>query len=149
MQAYAHYLDRSFDHMRTVLRRLDDVELNTAPFGTDTLSVAALITHCAGVSGFWLGHVGLGRPTSRDRDAEMVAEATRLELGELVDRSAAQARADVAELDGGGGVDSPLRSTLFADGSDDDVVLHVMEELFQHVGHMELTADALEHRRDP
>jgi hypothetical protein len=39
---------------------------------------------------------------------------------------------------------APLRQTLEdADASDAALVLHVLEELYQHLGHMQVTADAL------
>jgi hypothetical protein len=41
-------------------------------------------------------------------------------------------------------VDNALRGSLHGgDRSDGSLVLHVLEELYQHLGHLELTADAV------
>ena len=44
---------------------------------------------------------------------------------------------------GGSATELPSRFLLDGDTSDASVVLHVLEELYQHLGHIELTADAL------
>jgi hypothetical protein len=52
--------------------------------------------------------------------------------------------ADIASLDAGEGCDDGGRQFLEeGDTSDAAVVLHVLEELYQHLGHMNLTVDAL------
>jgi uncharacterized damage-inducible protein DinB len=132
--------------MIDVAARLGDDRVNLRPPGPNTNSVAALITHCCGVSEFWLGCVGLGRGTTRDRDAEFVAVATVVELRNMVEAMLDQIAADIRSLDGGDAnlVHRELASTLEdGDSSDAALVLHVLEELFQHLGQMELTADAL------
>ncbi len=103
------YLRLAGAQMIAVAERLGDERVNQRPPGPNTNSVAALITHCCGVAEFWFGCVGLGRATTRDRDAELVAGR-----------------------DGG-------RARVIADA----MLEHVLEELYQHLGQMELTADAL------
>ena len=45
--------------------------------------------------------------------------------------------------------DHPFRDFMpGADRTDGALVLHVLEELFQHLGHMEVTADAVEGASD-
>ena len=57
-----------------------------------------------------------------------------------------QAAEDLARLGAGEGIDQGGRQFLLdADMSDASVVLHVVEELYQHLGHMELAADAFVH----
>jgi hypothetical protein len=139
------YFDHAYDGMRRVLDRLDDRTVNERPHGPTTNSVAALVVHCCGLAPFWLEHVGLDLPTDRDRAAEFGAKATIDELqtrigdlqlrchdmlGSLETGSSATYHAARAHLPGG-------------DRSDTGLVLHVLEELYQHLGHMELTADAL------
>ena len=68
MRATIPYLQLGFERLTTATRRVTDEEVIVAPFGAGTTSIAGLVTHCAGVSEFWLGHVGLGRPSERDRD---------------------------------------------------------------------------------
>ena len=91
-----------------------------------------------------LGHVALGRPTVRDRSAEFSTTATVAQLHELVGGTLATAVDDIGALEAGKGVDTGGRQSLVdGDTSDASVVIHVLEEAFQHLGHMELAADAL------
>jgi len=138
------YVRRAFAEMLKVVDRLGDEHVNTRPIGPDTNAVAGLIVHCCGVSEFWLGHVALARPTERVRDDEFARTATVAELHELVARACDQTVADIRSLDAGLGQDEGGRQFLEeGDGSDAAVILHVLEELYQHLGHMEIAADAL------
>jgi hypothetical protein len=141
------YLDQAFDGMRAVMARVDDDERNTRPFGDGTNSMTALVMHCTELCEFWLGHVGLAEPTERQRDREFSYEADGAEMAERISRAQTAARAHVARLVGGEGQPSPIRDTLIGAPTDFSIVLHVLEELYQHLGHMEITADALEAHR--
>jgi uncharacterized damage-inducible protein DinB len=138
------YVRHAFAQMLAVADGIGDPRINERPLGEQTNAIAALIIHCCEVAEFWLGHVALGRPTSRDRDSEFSRTATLTELHDLVDDTIERVVADVRELGAGRGVDEGGRQFLLdGDTSDASVVLHVLEELYQHLGHMELTADAL------
>jgi uncharacterized damage-inducible protein DinB len=138
------YVSLAFREMLETAERLGDDRVNQRPLGDTTNAVAALIIHCCEVSEFWLGHVALGRPTHRDRDSEFSQTADVATLRALVDRSRAQTMADIASLDAGQGCDAGGRQFLEeGDTSDAAVVLHLLEELYQHLGHMDLTVDAL------
>jgi len=138
------YVRHAFGQMLEVADRVGEPTINERPLGPQTNAVAALIVHCCGVAEFWLGHVALGRESRRDRDSEFSDTATLAELHELVDDTLARVIADVAALEAGEGRDEGGRQFLLdGDTSDASVVLHVLEELFQHLGHMELAADAL------
>lgn len=142
----SRYLHHAFTQLLGVVDRVGETHLNTRPHGEGTNSVAALVVHCCGLTEFWLGHVGLGRDSARDRDAELRATATTSELRALVAATVAQADADLADLAGGGSAKPAHDARQFllgGDESDASLVLHVIEELFQHLGHAELTADAL------
>jgi hypothetical protein len=140
------YVRLAFGQMRDLVDRLGEDRVNRRPFGPSTNSVAALVIHCSGMAEYWLGCVGLGRPSNRDRDAEFIATATAPELHAVIDAAEAQVVDDVRALDAGAGRDvvrapgDPLEDD---DHSDAALVLHVLEELYQHLGHMDLTADAL------
>jgi len=137
------YLRHAFDQMLAVAERVGEDRVNERPFGERTNSVTALITHCCGMTGWWLGTAALGRPSDRDRDAEFTASATLTELRGLVDATLRSAADDLRRLEAGEGTDGTGREHLDVGGpSDSSVVLHVVEELYQHLGHMELTADA-------
>ena len=94
---------------------------------------------------FWIGHVALGRPTDRDRESEFSSTATVAELRALVDETLAQVGEDLAAMDEGR-TQADRTGRQFLEGGDESdgaIVLHVLEELYQHLGHMELAADAL------
>jgi uncharacterized damage-inducible protein DinB len=139
------YLRHAFRQLLDVADRLGDERANQPPHGSGTNSVAALIAHCCGVTEFWLGHVALDEPTDRDRDGEFVAAANVVELHAMVDATLERAASLLTRLDDGEGADvrGGRRLLLDEDTSDASVVVHVLEELYQHLGHAELTADAL------
>ena len=141
----AVYARQALTGMARALDRFDDETVNRRPHGEDTNSAAGLITHASASAVFWFEHVGLDRHSERDRDSEFVAESTVAELGALLDRTAERLTVLAGELDRGSTpVDSELRAFLHGgDTSDGSLVLHALEELFQHLGHLELTADAL------
>jgi uncharacterized damage-inducible protein DinB len=150
MELAAHtaeiYVRYAFAQMHAVLDRLDEETVNAAPFGPTTNSVAALVVHCCGVGEFWLGHVGLGRASERNRDDEFTTTATVPELHDAIETALSRISADIRSLDAGGASDTYAAGRQFleeGDGSDAALVVHVIEELFHHTGHMDITADAL------
>jgi uncharacterized damage-inducible protein DinB len=137
------YVELAFGQLREVAERLGDDKVSERPMGPHTNSVAALVTHCCGVCEFWLGHVGLGRPSHRDRDAEFEAVAAVDELRDRIDAALAQVEADLRALPVAAPSPNGRHRDHLVDPSDASLVLHVIEELFQHLGHAELAADAL------
>jgi hypothetical protein len=139
------YTRHAFEQMLEVADRLGDDRVNDRPLGPDTNAVASLIIHCCAVTEFWIGHVALGRPTHRDREAEFSSTATVAELHAMVGSTLAQVAEDLAAIDEGR--TQPDRTgRQFLEGGDESdgaIVVHVLEELYQHLGHMELAADAL------
>ncbi|MCT1619698.1 DinB family protein [Janibacter hoylei] len=106
-------------------------------------SVYALVVHCCGVMERWGGETIAGRQIRRDRAAEFNAMGTIDQLEALV---AAQRRRwvdDLADYDAGA---APRGPDGWEEGDPDPttqgfVVLHVIEELYQHLGHVDLTVD--------
>ncbi|MGQ0433619.1 MAG: mycothiol transferase [Microthrixaceae bacterium] len=142
------YCRHALTQMLTVAERLGHDKVNQRPVGPDTNSVASLILHCCGVSEFWLGHVGLGRPSQRDRDSEFAKTATLDELHAAVAATVRQIGADLEALEAIGAGGEPEFAAgreflLHRDESDGSLIVHVIEELYQHLGHAELTADVL------
>ena len=161
------YMRHAFSQMLDVADRLGDTRVNDRPLGPaeaaalptagagarasesdrwpETNAVAALIIHSCAVTEFWIGHVALGRPSDRDREAEFSSTATVPELHALVASTMAQVSEDLAAIDEG--KTQPDRTgRQFLEGGDESdgaIVVHVLEELYQHLGHMELAADAL------
>lgn len=138
------YLRHGFGQLLRVADRLGDDAANTRPLGPGTNAVAALVVHCCGVAEFWLGHVALDEPSDRDRAEELSATASLPELHALVDATLDRAATLLARLEAGQGSDEGGRQFLpGGDATDASVVLHVIEEVFQHLGHAELAADVL------
>jgi len=139
------YVRVTFERLLGVADRLGDERVNQRPHGQGTNAVAALIVHCCGVCEFWLGHVALGRDSDRDREAEFSTTATIAELRQLVHRTVAQAGLDLVALESAPPLPHAGEREALAEGdpSDGALVLHVVEELCQHLGHAELAADAL------
>ena len=140
----AGYVRHAFQQMLVIAERLGDEKVGLRPLGPRTNAVAALIVHCCGMAEFWLGHVALGRPSSRNRDVEFTTTATVAELNALVEHSLETVLDDLSRLEAGAAAPAhEARVHLVGGDSDDSLVMHVLEELFQHLGHMELAADAL------
>ena len=138
------YVRLAFEQMLTVADRLGDDRVNERPLGPATNAVAAIVVHCCGVSEFWLGHVGLGRESIRSREDEFRATATVGELHDLVAATLAQVEADLLAIEAGAeSAYAEGRVFLVVPEGDASLVVHVIEELFQHLGHCELAADAL------
>ena len=131
--------------MDRVLDRLDDDRVNKRPDGWGTNSVAGLIVHCCELAPSWFQTPGLGRESARDRDAEFSTTATVAELRERILAAADRSCTLVDEFAAGPTAsEHPLREFMpGSDRTDGALVIHVLEELFQHLGHMEVTADAL------
>jgi hypothetical protein len=142
----AAYVADALEKMAIVARRFDREQLNTRPFGDQTNSIAALVVHSTEVCEFWLGHVALGEPSTRDRDAEFRFEGDLVELEARISAASAAAAGYLRRLADGKGQPSELRAFADLGPGDTSLVLHVLEELYQHLGHMEITADALDAR---
>jgi uncharacterized damage-inducible protein DinB len=139
------YVRHAFAGMSRVLDRLDDDTVNQRPGDWGTNSVAGLVVHCCALAPSWFEMPGLGRDSDRDREAEFAAHATVDELRLRIDEAVERTGALLAEFLVGPTVpDHPFRDFMPGqDRTDGALVLHVLEELFQHLGHMEVTADAL------
>lgn len=139
------YLRYAFGQMLAVATTLGDPLLDQRPTASGTNPVGALVLHCCTVSEFWLGHVALGRQTTpRDREAEFSRRTTLLECREAVGVALQQAEQDLRRLAQGEGVPHDARRRLHGGVGDDDAVfLHLLEEVFQHLGQMEVTRDVL------
>ncbi len=103
-----------------------------------TNSLAALVVHLAGSETFWMKEIIGGKKIDRDRDAEFVAKG--LSLSELQAKIGAAAKLAVEIL-------STLTEKQLEEGrkwKDRSVnvrwcILHVIEHIAQHLGHMQLT----------
>jgi uncharacterized damage-inducible protein DinB len=145
---YLYFIDRAFDGMLSVLQELDDNLANLAPPIKGANSPWAITYHCTQVAEYWIGHLLGGRPSSRDREAEFTAQGTVADLARTIDEVRMKLRSDLTGFD----PNAPLTNTPPADYEGPSrpltsagVLLHVLEELAQHHGQVELSRDLLIH----
>jgi hypothetical protein len=140
------YVDHVLCAMTSILTRLGDRLANERPDLPGANSPFALVTHCLGVMEFWAGAMIADRPIVRDRDAEFTATGA---VDDLVARVALARRRFAADLDLLEPLAPPCRPAAPRDAglplatTQGGVIVHVLEELFQHLGHLELTRDVL------
>jgi hypothetical protein len=147
---YLYFLDRALDGMLAALRELGDDRANDAPPLPGANAPWAITYHCTHVAEYWIGHLIGGRDSHRDRDAEFTARGTIAELDRTITDLRQRLRQDLSDFDPA----APLTNTPPADYegpsralSPTGVLLHVLEELAQHHGQVELSRDLLLHTR--
>ncbi len=139
LDAYADIVTDLGDHL--VNARLDAVPGSNSAF--------ALVTHIAGMTSRWVRTVNLGIHVPRDRNAEFTATGTVAEALALLDGTRARLHEDARAASPR---DVPVDPAHDNDGSiayatQGEVLLHVYEELAQHLGQLEVTRDVLLARR--
>lgn len=144
---YLWFADLALAEMARIVEGLGDERANEAPPLAGANSAYAVLTHCLGVLEYWGGATVAGRTVQRDREAEFKATG---EVAELLARTEAARRRlheDVGTLDAlaapsqvGRDPDHPVPYSE----TQGAVLLHVLEELFQHLGQMEITRDVLQ-----
>lgn len=140
------FVDRALDDMSVIVRELGDTMANQRPDLEGANSPYVILTHCLGVMEFWGGATVAGRPIERDRAAEFVAAGS---VEDLLARTAAARHKLEADIEGHDSLAAP--SNVGRSGSDMEpynerkgaVLLHIIEELFQHLGQMEISRDVL------
>lgn len=136
------FFDLAFERMLNASERLG-CDVNGLPDLDGANSVFQLVTHCDAMARWWLDHAVLGNPTQRDRPSEFTASGSPDELEALVSRF----RSELDTL-----LPAVLATISPAMVQPDDhdggwpwttnaIVLHVIEELFQHAGHVDITCD--------
>lgn len=139
IEAAKELLDQALDAMRTSIAGATPDELNRRPAGDDTNTIAVLATHSMNSTRWWL-HVAMGaEPPLRDRPSEFLAAAAGVdELLSFFDEMAADCHAVLntdVPFDGGALRERDADETVTAAWA----LLHALEHLREHVGHMELT----------
>jgi hypothetical protein len=143
VEHFMWFVDTALDQMADILRDLGDDLVNQRPELDGANSPYVICYHCLGVMEYWGGATVADRPITRDRAAEFVATGTVADL--LARASVARRRLeeDVTGLDSMAeppnvpGENVPFHEVKGA------VLLHILEELYQHLGQLELTRDVL------
>lgn len=146
VDAVASYVDKAIDDLTAIVIGLGDEAANRRPPLPGANSPYALLRHCLGVLEFWGGEVVAGREVRRDRDAEFRAAGPVAGLAAAAQEAKRRFRADIATADPA----APPRRTnpdFCWDGLDvtsqGHALLHVMEEMCQHLGQAEISRDML------
>src|SRR5271168_3942671 len=143
---YLWFVDLALNQMTAIAEDLGDDLVNRRPPFRDTNSAYVILTHCLGVIEYWGGATVAERPVQRDRAAEFTASGDAAGLLRRSEHARRRLREDMVGLSAAAPPVSvrrdpeepvPYTETKGA------VLLHILEELFQHLGQMELTRDAL------
>jgi hypothetical protein len=143
---YLWFVDQALDEMVDIVRLLGPERANLRPALESANSPYAILTHCLGVLEYWGGSVVAEREISRDREAEFRAEG---QLDALFERVAAARRTWSEDLAGFHALAAspqmrPDKRAGFPGATTKGgVLLHVLRELLQHHGQMEISRDLL------
>jgi hypothetical protein len=138
-------IDRHLLPMLDIAVELGDAFINTAPQLPGANTPYQLVFHSCGMLEWWSREAIHGEHVGRDRAAEFDARGTVAQLRERVAQVTQQLKDDLARTD----LDAPLRGgpadydgTPIAESAR-GALLHALEELAQHHGHLEITRDLL------
>ena len=140
------FADLALRGMVRIVADLGDELANRRPAFAGANSPFVILTHCLGVLEYWGGATIAERSIERDRAAEFTASGPVAPLLARAEKARVRLAEDLAGLDTWDAPHSvhrdpddpvPYSETKGA------VLLHVLEELFQHLGQMEITRDAL------
>lgn len=145
IESYLTFCDKALDGYAVIVRSLGEVHLNkVVPSVEGSNSGFALVAHIVGVMGRWGRTVNRGIVVPRDRDAEFTATGTVDEALALLEMGRARLHEDVHWCDPAAApVNPPTEGNGTAYATQGDVLMHVYEELAQHLGQLEVTRDVL------
>lgn len=131
------------DELIEAVAVLDDLCANALPDVPGANSAYQLLTHCLGMLTQWTRADILGQSVSRDRDTEFTSSGS---VEALIDRARAvreQFAHDLGRIDPDRPVAGREHRTEFWATCAEGILLHVLEELCQHLGHLEMTRDVI------
>ena len=143
---YLWFVDLALGQMAAIVEEMGDDLVNRRPPFRDANSAYAIVTHCLGVMEYWGGATVAGRSIERDRAAEFTASGPVAPLLERVAEARRRLAEDMVGLDAWaepGSVRRDPDDPVPYSETKGAVLLHLLEELFQHLGQMEITRDAL------
>ncbi len=146
LDEYLACCDRALDAYADIVTALGDDLVNARLGGIPgSNSAFALATHVSGMTTRWVRTVNLGIHVPRDRAAEFTATGTVAEALALLHGTRARLHEDARAASPS---ELPLDPAHDKDGSisyltQGEVLLHVYEELAQHLGQLEVTRDVL------
>ena len=146
VEQYLDHCERALDGFGAICEELGDDLVGERLDGVPgSNSAFALVSHVVGVMAYWGSTVNRGVVVPRDRDAEFTATGTVDEALAMLDAGRTRFRDDVRAAAPTEAPANPSRSDRH-DGftrTQGGVLLHVYEELAQHLGQLEVTRDVL------
>jgi hypothetical protein len=144
---YLWFADLALSEMAKVVEELGDDLANRRPPFRDANSPYVILTHCLGVMEYWAGATVAERAVQRDRAAEFTAGGEVAPLLRRTEQARRRLREDLVDLEPlahpANVVREPDEAPVPYTDSKGAVLLHILEELFQHLGQMEITRDAI------
>ncbi|MEE2032536.1 DinB family protein [Rhodococcus chondri] len=145
-QAVVAIADESLVHLREILSRMSYEQANTVPALPGANSPYAIVTHCVGMTDYWGGSLIAGLRIPRDRDAEFDAHGDPQQLCDEVERLRRRLPEWVKIALTEGVRDRTATGTNRSDAqtaSPTWMLVHIVRELSQHLGQLEITRDLL------
>lgn len=145
-EIFLPFIHNALDGMLQIVETLGDDRINQRPANLDnTSSPCVILTHCVGLTHYWIGAVIAGRSVQRDRDAEFRAQSTVADLRQAVHDLKQQLQDDIQHVRGDQPATNPdiVRQPHMRAWTQGQFLLQCYKELSQHYGHMELTRDVM------
>ena len=144
-EEFVSYMNAAFDGMLEIAEELGDERINQRPNNmANTSTPFVILTHCVGLTRYWLGTVIAGRQIQRDRDAEFNARSTVADLRQAVRQVQQEIQEDIKRVRGDQLAAFPAAvRPQHKEWTQGHFLLQCYKELAQHHGHMELTRDIM------
>jgi hypothetical protein len=137
------FCDRTIGFHIGVAQRLGDDLVNIAPTLPGANTPFQLSTHALSACLYWVDHIVCGHPTARERDAEFESTGSVADLHDQASTLRSRLRELAPEINAATQLAHAARTStpLLGDWTVGAALVHAYEELAQHLGHLELTAD--------
>lgn len=148
IKGYADFIDKLLEAAGNHAASLPPEAANWEPLDADTNSVAAICAHMCGVVRWWVQQGLTGQDVGRQRVTEFLARVddngnlsfwgTSRPLADVVSETRTLSKDILANLDPAALIQQSAVDTL-GPRLNRWALLHTIDELSQHIGHMELT----------
>jgi len=144
-QILVRLLLEKFDQLCETVNRIPEDLVNDCLPLDGSNSPVQILLHCCGMMRRWSSTVNLGITVPRDRDAEFSAKLAKPDALNLASETRTAFVADISrtELHQSPAALPPGREIEYWMSTCEGVLMHVYEELCQHLGHLEITRDFL------
>ena len=147
-EALKQLILRKYDELVSLVESCDDELANAEPETPGSNSLLQILVHCCGMMRRWSSSVNLGRVIPRDRDHEFEAKMSVTEVSTLAEHVRSAFVSDVEATDmQSAPLQVPSGREHFWTATCEGVLLHVLEEISQHLGQAQITYDSLIHTK--